>query len=189
MTQRGYWRESDDAPLSASEAQAAWADEAYPLLVSVARTYHKVITYKELGETVQNASGIKTTALLHNWIGPVLGRVVREAHRRGDPALTSLVVHSDDGRVGDGYAEVLSVAGQPPIDDIAKREEHAAEARLLCYQRFARDLPADGGVPALAPKLQETISRRRAQSSEPPVQFCPRCHVQLPSTRVCDSCA
>lgn len=189
MAQRGYWRESNGAAVSASDALEAWAHVAYPHLVSVAGAYHRVITYGELGEKVQQASGIRTSALLHNWIGPVLGKVVREAHRRGDPALTSLVVHSDDGRVGEGYKEVLAVAGEPPIDDIVKREEHAAEARLLCYRRFAVDLPADGGVPALAPKLQATVARQLAKISSRPVPMCPTCNVQLPSTGTCDSCA
>ena len=189
MAQRGYWRELGGTAVSASDALDAWARVAYPHLVSVAGIYHRVITYGELGDKVQQVSGIRTSALLHNWIGPVLGKVVREAHRRGDPALTSLVVHSDDGRVGAGYKEVLAVAGEPPIDDIVKREEHAAGARLLCYRRFAVDLPADGGVPALAPKLQATIARQTARSSGFSAQFCPRCFVQLPSTGVCDSCA
>ncbi|MEU3982995.1 hypothetical protein AB0F77_23410 [Streptomyces sp. NPDC026672] len=172
---------------SAQQAREAWADEAYTVLVGVARTYHAVITYKELGEEVQARTGIRTRALLHNWIGSVLSRVVHEAHRRGDPQLTALVVRSDDGMVGDGYKEVLAVAGQPPVEDALAREHHAAEARLACYRRFGATLPPGGGVPALSPRHQAALDRRQAQTEKPP-QVCPTCFMQLPATGVCDSC-
>lgn len=169
------------------ESRERWAQEAYSVLRDVARTYHAVITYKELGTEVQERSGIHTRAPLQYWIGAVLGKVVREAHRRGDPPLTALVVHSDDGMVGDGYKEVLEVAGQPPVHDALDRERHAAEARLDCYRRFGATLPRNGGVPALAPKFQATIERRRARTAEPP-PVCRGCFVQLPATGICDSC-
>jgi hypothetical protein len=171
-----------------ADARAAWATEAYRVLVGVAGTYHAVITYKELAEEVQGASGMRTSALLHNWIGGVLGRVVREAHRRGDPPLTALVVHSDDGKVGEGYKEVLEVAGEPPVEDVLERELHAARSRLACYQRFGATLPATGGVPALAPKLEATIARQRSRESVIQPRVCPTCFIQLPSTGTCDSC-
>ncbi|WP_327265267.1 hypothetical protein OG444_30800 [Streptomyces sp. NBC_01232] len=164
-----------------------WAEEAYAVLTGVAGTYHAVITYKALGAEVQERSGIRTEALLHNWIGSVLGRVVREAHRRGDPPLTALVVHSGDGMVGVGYKEVLEIAGQPPVLDAAEREQHAARARLDCYRRFGAELPPDGGVPALAPVYRAAVERRRARTAEPP-PVCTGCFVQLPATGVCDSC-
>lgn len=171
----------------AQDARERWAEEAYSVLVDVARTYHAVITYKELAEVIQERSGIRTQVLLHNWIGPVLGRVVREAHRRGDPPLTALVVHTDDGMVGVGYKEVLEAAGQPPVHGVEERERHAAEARLTCYQRFGAALPPGGGSAALSPKYQAAIERRRGRTEEPPL-VCAGCFVQLPATGVCDSC-
>ena len=188
MVQRGYRRESDGSPVKAGEAHEIWADEAYPLLIGVACTYHAVITYKELAEKVQETSGIRTSALLHNWIGTVLGKVVRAAHRRGDPPLTALVVRGDNGMVGEGYKEVLRVAGKPPVEDVIEREHHAAEARLECYRRFGATLPPDGGRPALAPRLQATVERRRAREGGAPPRVCPTCFVQLPATGACDSC-
>ncbi|MEW1614691.1 MULTISPECIES: hypothetical protein [unclassified Streptomyces] len=164
-----------------------WAREAYSLLIGVACSYHAVITYKELGTEVQERSGIHTRAPLQYWIGPVLGRVVREAHRRGDPPLTALVVHSGDGMVGEGYKEVLEIAGQPPVQDALDRERHAARARLDCYRRFGAALPPGGGEPALAPRYRATIERRRARDAAPP-PVCRGCFVQLPATGVCDSC-
>ncbi|MGX5214493.1 hypothetical protein ACWKT3_38435 [Streptomyces violaceus] len=178
---------SDDALPTAQEAREAWASEAYVVLVDVARSYHAVITYKELAEEIQRRTGVRTKALLHNWIGSVLGRVVREAHRRGDPPLTALVVRSDDGMVGNGYKEVLEVAGEPPVEDVLEREQHAAGARLACYRHFGATLPLDGGVPALAPRYQAAIERRRASIEKPP-RVCGSCFVQLPTTGVCDSC-
>lgn len=79
------------------ESRERWAQEAYSVLLGVARSYHAVITYKELGTEVQERSGIHTRAPLQYWIGSVLGKVVHEARRRGDPLLTALVVHSDEG--------------------------------------------------------------------------------------------
>ncbi|MFD7757498.1 hypothetical protein [Streptomyces sp. NPDC059757] len=172
---------------TAQEARDAWATEAYSILVGVAQTYHSVITYKELAEEIQSRTGIQTKTLLHNWIGPILGRVVREAHRRGDPQLTALVVHTDDGKVGSGYEEVLAVAGEPPVEDELEREHHAAEARLACYRHFGANLPPGGGVPALAPRLQAAVERPRERTDKPP-RVCQRCFVQLPSTGTCDSC-
>lgn len=187
MSQHGYWRVSDNTPVTAAEARERWARAAYPVLLDVARTYHAVITYKELAEKIQESTGIRTRTLLQNWIGTVLSKVVREAHRRGDPPLTSLVVHTDDGMVGEGYKEVLEVAGEPPVDDVMERELHAARSRLECYRRFCPTLPPDGGVPALAPRHQAAVDRRRERPARPP-RFCSRCFMQLPSTGVCDSC-
>ncbi|MCL6293301.1 hypothetical protein [Streptomyces sp. 43Y-GA-1] len=190
MERRGYWREPAGSAVPAAEAQEVWADEAYRKLADVSRTYHAVITYKELGEWVQKASGVYTSALLQNWIGGVLGRVVREAHRRGDPPLTALVVHTEDGMVGVGYKEVLGVRGEPPLEADLDREYHAADARLECYRYYGAELPRGGGVRALAPRLEATVMRqasRAAAAVERPI--CPRCFIQLPATRVCDSCS
>jgi hypothetical protein len=56
----GYWRESDGSPVTAPESWEIWAGHAYKLLTTVARRYHAVITYGEVGEKVQAASGIRT---------------------------------------------------------------------------------------------------------------------------------
>ncbi|MFJ3671980.1 hypothetical protein ACIPSE_36555 [Streptomyces sp. NPDC090106] len=172
---------------TAQEAREAWSAEAYTVLVGVAGTYHAVITYGELAEEIQRRTGIRTRKLLQYWIGEVLGQVVREAHRRGDPPLTALVVHTGDGKVGSGYKEVLSVAGEPPVDDELEREHHAAASRLACYRRFGATIPPDGGTPALAPRLQAAITRREGKPDRP-VRVCERCFVELPATGVCGTC-
>ncbi|WP_446214728.1 hypothetical protein [Micromonospora sp. IBSANI012] len=185
--QRGYWRE-DGEPISAREAWDIWARHAYPLLIDVARTYHATITYGELRDRLFAASGIRTSALLQNWIGEVLNRVIREARRRGDPPLSALVVRLEDGMVGGGYEEVLRVTGEAAPENEMAREEHAAVSRLACYRQFGAALPAGGGVPALAPRLQVVVQRRRAQAPQPPRPVCPTCFVQLPMSGPCDSC-
>ncbi|MFU8850803.1 hypothetical protein ACNAW0_07430 [Micromonospora sp. SL1-18] len=184
---RGYWSDSG-GNVSAEEAWDVWARHAYDVLIEVAQRYHEIITYKKLGEQVQARSGVRTSALLHNWIGSVLGRVVREAHRRGDPPLTALVVHTDDGKVGVGYKEVLQVAGELPVEDELERERHAARARLDCYRHFGAALPPDGGKPALAPRLEKAIAYRRAQAPEPRRPMCPNCFIQFPASGTCDNC-
>ncbi|MER7754443.1 hypothetical protein [Kitasatospora sp. NPDC097643] len=187
--EHGYWREADGSAVSSTQAQVAWTRAAYPALVDVARRYHAVITYGELAEAVQQASGVRTRVKQQHWIGKVLALVVREAHRRGDPPLTALVVHAADGMVGVGYKEVLAVAGQAPVAGELDREQHAAAARLACYRHFGAALPADGGTPALAPRLRASLDRKAAATAAPrPPAICPNCFLQLPATRVCDSC-
>jgi hypothetical protein len=187
VERRGYWRESDGSALTAHEAYEIWANEAYQVLCDVARTYHAVLTYGELAEEIQKVSGVRTSVPFRHWIGQVLLRVVHRAHRRGDPPLTALVVHSTDGKVGEGYKAVLEAAGEPPVEDDLEREHHAASARLDCYRSFGAVLPPDGGAPALAPRLQATIARRRTQGGASPPS-CPNCFIQLPATGICDSC-
>ncbi|MGK5518909.1 hypothetical protein ACSNN9_06075 [Micromonospora sp. URMC 107] len=97
LRQRGYWRENGDQ-ISAQEAWDVWAEHAYDILVEVARSYHAIITYGELRDRFQAASGIRTSALLQNWIGKVLNRVIHEARRRGDPPLSALAVRARTGR-------------------------------------------------------------------------------------------
>lgn len=167
-----------------------WASAAYDILVEVAGRYHGVIEYGELGEAVQERTGVTTRSAIRNWIGGVLELVVQRCHRDGLPALTALVVRKDSGMVGDGYDAVLRIEGIAPHDDVMEREEHAARARLECYRwAGAPDLPADGGEPALAPKLAQKVQRRRrAERSERAAQVCPVCFMAIPATGVCDNC-
>jgi hypothetical protein len=187
VERHGYWREPDGTALAAADAYRIWADEAYEILTGVARAYHAVITYSELAKEVQTASDVHTSVPFRHWIGKVLFLVVHRAHEQGDPPLTSLVVHSTDGKVGDGYKAVLETAEQPPVENDLEREHHAAAARLDCYRHFGARLPPGGGLPALAPRLQAAITRRHPPSSEPPPS-CPNCYIQLPATGTCDSC-
>jgi hypothetical protein len=146
----GTYRASDGSRVEFAAALAAWTAAAVPVLERVARTYHATISYKELGEEVQQVTGIRTRVLLMNWIGQVLGGVSRISHRRGQPMLSALCVHAD-GTVGDGYGQaILDNYGGPLPDDL---DMHAAEERLRCHRSFGADLPPGGGRPALTPQV------------------------------------
>ncbi|KAA1425871.1 hypothetical protein [Nocardioides antri] len=165
-----------------------WAESAYDILVGVAGRYHAVVEYTQLGEEIQQRSGVETRMAVRNWIPGVLELVAHRCVSEGVPPLTSLVVRKDTGMVGDGYAAVLTALGSTPLDDPMQRERHAAQSRLECYQwASAPDLPADGGRAALAPKLAASTARK-AKANPPAAKVCPSCNMALLPTGVCDSC-
>ena len=183
----GTYRVSDGSRVEFSAALAAWTAAALPVLEEVARTYHATITYKELGDQVQEATGIYTRVLLMNWIGQVLGGASRESHNRGQPMLSALCVHSD-GTVGVGYGQAImaNYDGQLPSD----LDMHAAEERLRCYQYFGADLPAGGGKPALTKQVAARRARlaRQPRADTPDQPCCPTCNLTLPISGICDNC-
>jgi hypothetical protein len=146
-----------------AEARELWASAAYDKLKSVASRYNDVISYKQLALYVQDATGVNTNQLITNWIGMMLERVAQRAADAEEPPLTSLCVYAD-GTIGPGYGRAPKFA---PVSKTSDIELVAAEHRLLCYRRFATDLPADGGVPTLTPMV--TMSRRSdlARSDSP----------------------
>jgi hypothetical protein len=167
-----------------ADALAAWVPYAHAELVGTARKYHAVITYLELAEFVQERSGIRTRMLLTNWIGKLLEEVASLAKANGEPPLTSLCVHQD-GTIGPGYARAPKSVVDTPGEDI---EFYAAEHRLICYRKYAADLPADGGAPALT--RAEAERRQRKSSTAPrPSPLCPQCFTELPVSGRCDFCA
>lgn len=171
-----------------NQGKPAWAKEALDVLRATASRYNGTITYSELADEIQQRTGLYTKAQARNWIGGVLGIVVKQCHEQGLPPLTSLVVHKHDGQVGVGYDEVLRVAGLSPIHDQLEREEHAAAARLACHQRFCSSVPADA-TPTLTPQMQSLASRRRGRNPQPAARVCPRCHIQLPlAGGTCPNC-
>ncbi|MFD6029081.1 hypothetical protein ACFWE5_00085 [Cellulosimicrobium funkei] len=179
----GTYRVADESPVRFADAMDAWMPLAYEELIATARRYHAVVTYLELSEHVQARSGIRTRALLTNWIGKLLEGVAVRATANGEPPLTALCVRQD-GTIGPGYARApKSVVGEPGNDI----EQYAAEHRLLCYQKFAGDLPPDGGMPALT--RAEAERRARLRAKEPARRpACSSCFTTLPSTGVCDYC-
>lgn len=147
---------TDGTAVPQSTARQAWADAAYEKLKEVAGHYNEVIEYKELATYVQNVVGISTTQLIMNWIGPVLELVAQRAADAQEPPLTSLCLRSD-GTIGAGYERAPKYA--PPSSPDEDIEMVAAAHRLLCYRRYADDLPTDGGVPTLPPQV---VARRRS---------------------------
>lgn len=110
-------------------------------------------------------------------------RDARRAADAGEPPLTSLCVHQD-GTIGDGYLRAPRAIADTPDADV---EELAAEHRLLCYQRYATDLPADGGSPTLTTQVAQARSKRaRSEPARPAT--CPAHYVELSATGVCSDC-
>ena len=196
----------DASEVGSSNARAAWADAARPVLLEAAGRYRALVTYKQLATAVQEASGITTTQLMHQWIGDVLGRVTDECQSRGEPLLSSLCV-SMQGSVGQGYADAVEHArGTRPTDP----DDHAAHERLSCYRHWeATGLPRDGGTPlrtahftpvrkaaarkttprATTPRKASPRKSTAAAKPEPkPIQLCPTCFTQVPASGVCDYC-
>lgn len=175
--------------ITAGEAEDAWAEEARQILAGVAGNYHMLIDHTDLANAVQKASGIYTSTNAHYWIGRVLNQVAAVNAVKGEPALTSLVVHRVQGTVGDDYDEVLRLTGEAPITDPTEREKHAAAARMECYRWAGAKMPEDGGNAALSPKLAQRITRERKRArEEAPATVCPNCFMAIPPTGVCDNC-
>ena len=178
-TPKGFYREADGSSVSQAQALEAWAPIATDELLATAHTYDAVITYKELALRVQDVTGVRTTQLIMHWIGRLLDEVVRIAEDRGEPPLTALCVRAD-GTVGEGYG------GDAVATDQA-RELLAAEERLLCYQRYAADLPEGGGEPNISP-----VAARQKPTSAPAVTkadvICPNCFIVVPTTGTCGNC-
>lgn len=169
------------------DALDAWEPVAHDKLVETAHTYRAWISTADLAEEVQEQTGIRTTMLLQNWVGPLLRRVASRAGRDGEPMITALCVDTAQ-RVGPGYAAaVQDREGALPID----AEQHAAEQRLLCYRKWATDLPADDGSAVLTPRVEahrERKSRPAARADDTP-ELCPSCFTVLPRNGTCNYCA
>jgi len=181
------WR--DAAEVGIEESREAWAEAARPILIEVARHYHQVITYKDLATQAQHVTGVRSTQQMHYWIGDVLKRVSTESFGRGEPLLSALCV-SSDGSVGERYASAVAATTADLADNgTGDGDDHAALQRLACYRHFeAADLPADGGSPALTPQLTARRARaKKVRLAEAPIDVCPKCHTQLPATKVCDN--
>ncbi len=173
----------DTAP---NDARLAWSEAARDVLTGTAQHYHAVLTHKELAAEVQDRTGIHTRKLMQHWIGDVLTRVASDCERRGEPNLSSLCVNAQ-GSVGASYgAQVRAQSGTAPEDP----DLHAARERLECYRAAgAADLPADGGRPALSPKLDAARSRARLVAArDKPADVCPTCHMARLPNGVCDTC-
>lgn len=136
----------------------SWSPHAVALLEDTARKYNGFVTYKQLGEHVQEHSGISHKAVLSNWIGDLLARVIDYCAAARIPQVSALCVR-EDGTVGDGYRHAILAGGQTEADlDLNQLDDHAARMRLDCYRHFeAADLPADGGEPTLTPKAKTRV--------------------------------
>jgi len=187
MRTPGTYSVADGSYVDYSAAIAAWTAAALPVLERVAGAYHATITYRQLGDEVQDVTGIHTRVLLMNWIGQVLGGASRESHRRGQPMLSALCVHSD-GTVGDGYGQAIAenYRCEPPWD----LDMHAAQERFRCYQLCGAVLPAGGGEPALTSQVaaRRAWAAERMRADVSSHRYCPGCNLTLPISGNCEYC-
>lgn len=177
----------DSPRVGINEGRPRWAIAAFDILRRVAGDYNGLITYSELADEVQRRAGLSTPSPQRNWIGKVLADVAHRCHSEQLPALTALVVHKHDGQVGDGYAEVLRIAGIDQIDDRLEREEHAAISRLECYRHWCDDVPVDA-KPRLSPILEQRVSRAAPRKETLRGDLCSRCFVEMPLSGICARC-
>ena len=136
--------DKDGGSMSMQSALDAWEPHAVSLLADTARTYNGVVTYTQLGEALQEQSGIRHKGLLTNWIGSLLARVIDHCVRAGTPQLSALCV-KENGTVGEGYRHALLAAGS--TDDqlnLDQLDDHAAHMRRECYRHFGTGLPPTG---------------------------------------------
>lgn len=179
--------------MSFRDAAVAWALAAHEVLAETATGYGHFVTVDELAERVQEMSGVHTDAPTRTWMDAILRKVARRCHGAGEPPLTALCVRADH-TVGNSYKYVLELAALPTPEDL---ELHAAYARWQCYQIFGAEVPAEGGVPPLTPKVaakrRGTSAVRTAQPEPEPepearAAVCPDCFIQLPATGICQYC-
>lgn len=196
-TPRGTYREGDYTPVEFADALKVWTRIAYERLQGVATRYDAVITYKDLADHVQRESGIRTTTTTVNMVSKLLELCAVQAAAQGEPPLTSLVLRND-GTVGKSYWLTPTSADieLPTVTADSDVELHAAEHRLLCYRKYATDLPDDGGTAALPQHLVDSRERaarkaeraRIAARDEAPKPVCPSCFTQLPANGHCWQC-
>lgn len=187
----GAWLASDGATVPFREAAVAWALAAHEVLAETATIYGHFVTIDELAERVQEISGVHTDAPTRTWMDAILRKVARRCHSAGEPPLTSLCVRADH-TVDLTYKYVLELAGLPTPEDM---ELHAAYARWQCYQAYGAEIPADGGMPPLTPKVAAKRNKSTARVTmvaapepEPAPAVCPQCFIQLPATGFCQYC-
>jgi len=148
-------RVSDARPYTWGEAMRAWTPDAVKVLQQTAAHYHNTLTFSDLAERVQLDSGVATSEPAEAWVERLLTHVAKAVTAQDDVPLLALLV-DDDGRVGRGYRQLAAPSAFVADRDV---EQNAAAHRLLCYQKYASDLPVTGGVPGPLPK---PLSRSRA---------------------------
>lgn len=200
------FRASDGTAVWFNTALDAWIPLAYDELLAVATTYRKVVVHEDLADHVQELSGVATRVEVSTWIGKLLEGVAILAKAQNDPPLTALCVRQN-GTVAPGYAKLPKSAP----DDAGDAEANAAKHRWLCYQRYAKDLPEDGGQPGPAFVKQRVVRSTTARTTTPrattprtstpraakpavvvpePVRppICPVHFTELPTSGRCDEC-
>ena len=149
----GIFRSSNQSPVSAAEANDAWARAARVVLEDVAGEVGATITDRDLAQAVQDATGIETTQPIKTWIGKVLERVERASGPSDPAALTALVVQAAPPRPRSAAAaSVPRPARAAPSGRSVPRAPAARPTKTLtpgpqpCPTCFVQ-LPASGVCP------------------------------------------
>ncbi|KAA0098888.1 hypothetical protein CIW49_13500 [Mycolicibacterium sp. P1-18] len=183
--------DKDGNSVSLANAMELYVPVAFEELKQTAQTYGAFMTYKQLGDYVTTSTGIGYDAT-YRWVGGLLGPIVWMCVEQNLPPLTSLVVNSHDQSVGEGYAENFRASGLPVPegpDRLDILDDHAAASRLECYRFFGAELPFNGGIPMLTPRIKAArdVKRLKAKAEAPP-KLCPVHRTVLPTTGRCDDC-
>lgn len=183
--------DKDGNSVSLADAMELYVPFAFEKLKETAKTYGAFMTYKELGDYVKTSTGIGYDAT-YRWVGGLLGPIVWMCVEQHLPPLTSLVVHSDDQSVGEGYAENFRALGLPVPEGPGKLDvldDHAARSRFECYRFFGAEIPPEGGGPMLTPRIKAARDARKLKAkAEAPPKLCPVHRTVLPATGRCDDC-
>ena len=169
-------RVSDARPYTWGEAMRDWTPYAETALTETAAQYHGTISRSELARRVQEDSGVVTIEPWENWIDRLLAHVAKHLAAENSLPLVALCV-DDDGYVGREY---IQLPASVEFDTTTGIEENAAAHRLLCYQEFSLDVPADGGVPGPRPRPKT----RGTRSANPRAKAAPRSPAAAGASRV-----
>lgn len=175
--------------VSMDDAYDAWEPFAIALLADTAKKHDGTTTYGRLSTFVQAETGITHNALLSNWIGGLLARVIDYCQHEGTPHLSSLCV-KENGSVGEGFRAVLDVkkkiAGKIILKDL---DDHAAKERMECYRYFGVENPSYGEARTLTAKVAAAREARRTREHQAAMPaLCKVHHTQLPATGICYYC-
>jgi hypothetical protein len=173
-----------------SDAKYEWAHVGYDVLVDVARKPDSHVTYEEIADTLQDATGMRAPGPMPQWIDTTLALVAEMCVRNGEPQLTALVVDADSLEVSDEFAKSYSIAGQLLPKNLQRA---AAELRAVCHDHFSRreavgwdrtKLTGRTGTPRTA--QVRVLSKPKPEPAAPTV--CAQCRLVLLPSGQCGYC-
>lgn len=188
----GIFRQDDGTPIPFPDAKYEWAHAGYDMLVGIARTPDGLVTYAEIADTVQEATGIRTRQPMHDWIHTPLTLVAEMCVRNGEPQLTGLVVAEDTLEVGDSFAASYAIAGQPLPKNLQRA---AAATRIACYDHFSRREAVGWDKAKLTWRIgvarspvQRSAPEPKPRTERPQTKVCTQCHLELLPNGRCGYC-
>lgn len=186
------FQHTDGTPVPFDHAKYAWAQSMYGALIDIARTRDALVTYQDIADIIQSATGITTARPATQWIDVPLTLVAEMCVRNSEPQLTALVVTADTNEVDDSFSVTYSIAGQP----VPRNLQRAADAaRRACHDHFSRreavgwdrsKLTGRTGPPRTRTPLPTADPKPRTERRQ--VTVCPQCHLELLPSMRCAYC-